>query len=639
MGTITIGNSQADPHQPTIHAYPVFYTKPVWGAEWRLEPEFEFDNLIVASAGHGDSTLSVDFRYGYKKWITQTDFEIVQPLQNYTNRWIRMDLVSGTAHRIAFQGIIREEKRTIHGTKEYDSTDVELGNQHFMAWGPKSMLRKTHVTKSYWADSSGTITCEWMPDINIRDEKQKGRLLGNRSAHMHAGSYVFGGQTMWSHFDFLEYLIQNHFPATVTWRISGQAHLLQDIYTHISLRPAMTIADILAHLIPLDYGIDYHLIPVDDGFAIHVYALNSMDINFGGGIMPRNPDYLKMKTTSDVGSIHRIQVEKTENYKYAGVRLWGQRAVICASPTPVGKWDSDLAYDYQFGTGDINDSSDAHDAARRRDRYDHVFQRYGASSTWTLSRQAVVRSTLSWLPLREGYDYSTAPPTNLNSDGITPGFQRPNAWVLDPTTERYIPAAKGLNNTATGMNISTLDDDWGLLLEPQINHILAKDHVPNIIPGQHSSNYEAQYDYDDLVMTIAVRADTRLMLEYIPGGADGTVKEVYDNTAQLWELAPDTVVGVDEDGELLTSGSDWRTLRDDSAHMYLKMAGLIARYVTDRARAVVYMKGLYCPTYLIGKMVTVVDGTQDTQTVQAPVTQMQLTSDGTSIFKTGYAQS
>jgi len=601
----------------------MFYTRNSYAEEWKLEPYLEWAGGNVSSEGHGESSFEVEYAYGYKRWTNETEETIRRAKTDMINKYLRVDFVSGTVHRVVFVGIIREDVRVIKGTKTYEGTSVELGRQKFIAYGPRSILEKHDISNSYWQRDNDVVECEWIPNMNLRD--RRGRLVGNRT-----GTLKYGGNLLWSHYDYLIYLLENHFPTCCKWYVGGQADLLKNMYTQIEWAEVESAHAKLMKLIPLDYGIDFHLFPVDDGFTIHVYARNPYSISFGNQALPANQDYLQVKTTTDVGLIFDIRIENTQHFRYSGIRLFGRRSLIVASPTLVPKWTEALETAYLEGTGTASDSADKHDAARKADLYDHVFQRFAAESNWTLSRQAAVRETKNWIPLREGYDYSYAPPVDNNPTGVIPGYMRATAWIKHPSLNDL--------DTATGANISALENEWGILVEPTINHIYGKNHVGSYL-DTYESNKEPQYDYETLVCTIAFESDTRLSLAYYTNGGDGSIKEVYDRSAELWEMAPNTIVGVANDGTLLDSGSEWRTLRDDTEFLNLKMAGLIAKHVTDRARAIVSSKHLYAASYYIGKIFTTIDGSSDLQKIQAPITNVQFTREGRTIFRTGYAQS
>ena len=122
-----------------------------------------------------------------------------------------------------------------------------------------------------------------------------------------------------------------------------------------------------------------------------------------------------------------------------------------------------------------------------------------------------------------------------------------------------------------------------------------------------------------------------------PGG--GTIDvEVPD--AELWYLAPRTVVGLDNEEfspTLRTSGAQHRILRDDTDRLAAVMAGAIARYATRRARASITVRGLLPWSGLIGQILTVIDEGGQQQQIQAPITSVRWSpgEDPTTVIETG----
>src|SRR6185437_7724555 len=122
----------------------------------------------------------------------------------------------------------------------------------------------------------------------------------------------------------------------------------------------------------------------------------------------------------------------------------------------------------------INPNSDPtqNDRVRKSEKYRDVYQSYAAPTTWDMDggiwcvlcqddgtiinekqaqkqiggdnpvsfKQVSLRETLSWIPLKEGFDYSTDPPTdNTLSDGMESQIKGPIAWILDPSPDNGDP--------------------------------------------------------------------------------------------------------------------------------------------------------------------------------------------------------
>ena len=84
-----------------------------------------------------------------------------------------------------------------------------------------------------------------------------------------------------------------------------------------------------------------------------------------------------------------------------------------------------------------------------------------------------------------------------------------------------------------GASIEAVENDWGVRVTSKPNHLLGKDHG-----SIGRTNTRPQYDYDDMVATIAFRGDKRLAIEVeLPeaGPADG-VLELSVPEAELWPV-------------------------------------------------------------------------------------------------------
>lgn len=129
----------------------------------------------------------------------------------------------------------------------------------------------------------------------------------------------------------------------------------------------------------------------------------------------------------------------------------------------------------------------------------------------------------------------------------------------------------------------------------------------------------------------------------MPDG-DGSAVEIPVD-AELWVLAPNTIVDVVTDGmgstggSTKTSGPALRVLRNDADRLALRMAGAIARYVISRGRASLTYRGIKPWTYLVGHVLTVADEAGDVQQIQAVVTSVELQggSDPRTIVHAGYS--
>ena len=143
-----------------------------------------------------------------------------------------------------------------------------------------------------------------------------------------------------------------------------------------------------------------------------------------------------------------------------------------------------------------------------------------------------------------------------------------------------------------------------------------------------------------MIATVAFESDHRLELEWeqFPAAqpSSGTLV-IEDPQAEFWYLARDTVVGLDTDGKFKIAGPI--TLRDDTPRLSLLMAGAIARYHKERARAEITIKGLVPWGDLLGQVLTVIDDGGDSQTIQGVITSVDWTGGEhpMTVVRTGFA--
>jgi hypothetical protein len=191
-----------------------------------------------------------------------------------------------------------------------------------------------------------------------------------------------------------------------------------------------------------------------------------------------------------------------------------------------------------------------------------------------------------------------------------------------------------VDEAGMGVSVSSLELAFWVNASP--NHRLALNH------WYATNSLELPvYDYATLAITLAVETDQRLCLSWEPeDSTDDTVIEILDNTAELWYLSPETIVGVDDAGALQTIGSKPQIIRNDADKLAMTMAGTIARYYYSRCRAELVFKDLVAYTGLLGQVLNAVDAGGAINDVQAPITAVEWTygEEVKTTVKTGYAK-
>lgn len=514
-------------------------------------------------------------------------------------------------------------------------------------------------------------------------------------------SYLYGGTDLWSRRQYAQYVLNNFVnvrdPDTSefigpVWRLAGQAELLDDAVDYLVMQDVMTVDDILRAIIQPKFGVDWFVRVTDGGdqtpagvptFEVIVFALLPKDEGFGEATLPANPNRVEVRTRKS--EIEANIITSAAN-SYSAIRIIGARGVLCCSiealtpqkidalgtqPTMVGKWATALETEYREGAGPEDTyTADEHDDARGQTRFDPVYQHFGAPSDWQPpapllitdgevldqrdnlpesypDQQRVVRRTLPWIPLKSGIDYSGDEPVDENDEGVEGVVMPPLVFIYrerDPslpeppdgadTPGDYILAERAREAISVRASLH----DWGVVLNATPNHILGKGRF-EIGLGTQPSRFEPAYNPGKFVATIAFEIDQRLTLEHRLAVDDGTIQIIEMPDCEVWHVADQTVVGVSPAGLLVRSGP--KTLRNDAPRMHLIMAGAIARYENDRARAELHIEGWAPWGDQIGSILTRIHDGANTHELAAPISFIEWRNNGgkpTTVVKTGYAK-
>ena len=642
----------------------VVSVKKAWTGDWIPEPRFQNVSFYTHVGSIGPGMASLPISYGTMMYQWQTAHATVSP-HKYRNWWVKIDLATDEALVTQWVGRITDEQRSLLG-----SSDGQTGDQLWRAYSALYELDAFAVSTSYFnQDNTTPVLMDWIPPMNGRT--RDGRILGNRSETKDKTNKVFmyGGTDQWTRKQYIEYLLKMYGEQSdgPTWKLTGQLDSLDEMTDMVEFNATQTLMEMIQLLIPprlgLDFTVDYFSDTDSDGFEIRVFPLQHKDVEFGGATLPANEDVLRIQV-GQTKDLIQAQVERSSGTTHNKIRLLGERIIVATTlygddygSTLEPGWDTDtLQAEYLEATGSDSYRAAANDRFRNDLKFRDVYRKYVAVSDWvrevpimnadgTLPEaivyntyQTIIKHTLNWLPLYDGYDYSANPATPYNSTIVEPEFMTPQLWF-------YAPTATVAGFTITGghfpaMHIGQvlpLENDWGFYLNTESGLIVASGH--NSL--QRISSYTARYDYDKFIATIAVEADHRLTLEYDLGNDDdGTVFEMKVPGAELWLLAPRTAVGattynISTGNKIKYSPSTWVELRNDASRLAPLMAGLIARFQNDRARGRFVLEGYRPWAGLVGKILEAVEDAGDTYDIHGVVTSVSWANHRTAV-KTGY---
>lgn len=425
------------PTDSTINTAPALkaYKKETWGDEWEEITYVVVEKIGVSSCLRGVSSCQLKYTCGRHIHHHENEETEETPSGFHTRtvidlkgRWVKVVAnlkaldangveMGSAADQILFVGRIEDESRDVMGHDVATGPDpdvtAETVVQTFVAYGPLQLLRKTHISTSWWritepeseaedAPVSRNVELERLDDINSRD--QLNLIIGNRTLVRYAfdgteaaaedpGSFQYGEAELWSHYDYIEYLLFNFAKAEngPKWKImpstpaDGSAiDYLKSVAELVELRPGLSIADTLALLVSDKYGMDYRITytadtedPADDWFTIEPFWLlrtvSPEDFGISSDPLPfpyndqdtilGNPNGMVIDAVP-VGIVPRIQF--SDQNKYARIRIEGKPVVVCASlfgkkhegfdesPSCVPKWDQT---ELESGSGSVSSGS------------------------------------------------------------------------------------------------------------------------------------------------------------------------------------------------------------------------------------------------------------------------------------------
>jgi hypothetical protein len=633
-----------------------------WTDEWRT---CQYTNPVRAkiSAAADDLDTLVARQRMAETWKPpgQNAFGKHDPDYTENGYWIRLLLfdIGDESKSTLWMGRISGKTCDIRGASAHGWANVT----DYTCYGPMQILRKTHISTSWWAKDDGGVELGWLPGIN---DAHEGRLpkRGNRSDEKVYGTYLYGGHEMWTNFDYAEYLISMlNIGDGPKWYLGGQAAVLKDLSETVRLPASASAWHILRELIPTKYGLDFCVRPAaeGDGFVIWVYSLAGDNYSYGSKTLPKNPDEVQIEMGSSP-QVLRDLIVYTDDHRYSKLRVIGSRIVVCrtlefgSGPVILSRdlqkgWTAADETAYKAGDGTKTGKAKAHDIARGEAKYKQVFQTFVATSTWGNHAkyaaprmagpgkppgdpeivegdyQSVFRSTLHWLPLQVGWKYGPdlAAPVDGNTEAKSPEYLPTALWLgapLDktkPSDLSYIPAE------LLGLHCSALSHDLGVQVNCSPNHLMALNHwIDGSAPAP--TRTPPKWDYENIVATVAFHADERLQIERSMVPEEGRpqagvmVIEVHD--AELWLLAPETVVSTEKGKLVRTLSGRWMVLRNDVAKLELAMAGAICRYLAGRTRGEITAEGIWDWGELLGQMLRKVrrEGMQGAQSPDIPIT-------------------
>jgi hypothetical protein len=661
---------------PRIEASALVYLKALWSDNWSLIHDVEPVNADDRCGSMGIGECTLEYKTGHVKGEGETEFAD-RELESLRGWWVKLVLAGDQGLQMCWQGQIESEVRQVYG-----SGPGATFTQRWVAASAARLMQRRSVATSWWDVDGAAVEQGWLPSVNLQGRSRP--VSGNRNGSKVDGTYLFGRDVandefdLWTTYDFLEYLMARFMTTTggPTWTIGGETDVLKERTPYLALAAATNVFDVIRRLVTPRDGLDFALIPTTDGWELRVFTLTAYGSTYAGVELPANANVVRIEQGTDI-TIADCRIEQSTSQRYDRIRVIGERAkVVTTLYPPVPMWSTALETAYKNAAG-AGDTVADKDAFRAEDGMRTVYQHFGAGKDYdpatdhaapsftndgtldsdATSGQRVIRATLPRLLLRQGWDYTTDPPTApsyMNSEQTEADFLQPFALVYFEAggltgAGRYIvcdklqQVAQVLGLLAPDIGVRVMDNEWGLELNANPNHVLAKNHwSPSASEAGFRPQSDGGFDWEDILMTIAFEGNHRLGMVYdVPEAlklGDGSEITVYIQGAEYWYLAPDTIVGVAEDGDWKQSPRNGVVLRNDIDKIAAAMAGAIDRYTRDRIRARVSYRRMEAWGQLIGHILQVIDDDQ-TGFVGTPLTAVSWDFRArTTDIRAGYAE-
>lgn len=662
--------------------------KQTWNSQWLYVPYLSPLSCTRSVAPQiGRAILS--YQFGTIKPEDSNTFTAFTPY-NFQDWYVRISIqFPDNEPQPVWYGVVVETEN------HYQSEQTLMGEQRFTCLELSFLLNRINLYQSLAFpdsadDTTNTETLNYVPTFNERHWKGND-IQGNRSdvtAVFNEGesneyeTYIFQptGQK-WSNFDILQYLIMNYGPAALTFNITGSYQVLSFIQDVFEVGNS-TLWDCLCRLIDPKRGLGCNLV-VDDSSQevyINVFTLTDTPITLGATTIPANQNLISFSYPTNFPFTHAtgdVPFRTTSANTFDKLIIQGQRIKVVSvfsykDNTLIEGWDTSTlqgAYVTSLGTDPIKN-----DRARAKNAYENVFTRHIVPRTWNWQTGAgdgskPVQDNLAptckkdgtvdfskpagfWngtnqlerqLPLKQGMDYTTYPPTNTDTDNDDPDFQPMFVAVYDNQNGavhtadnkwHLIHKLQAANTTLHDSSVHNLDNELGFRLVASPNHYFALGHWNS--PG--ATNVSPELDYKQLLVTAAFRTAQRQRITVTnPVQTENTkVKVLTIDNAEYWTVSANAPIAIDDNGNLQTINVQNGVLRNDIALLQAVAATASAWYFSKRQAVEIPIKqiGLYVA---LGAFLKSISSFNGVEVVRTPVSGITIDFQGnTTTITTAY---
>ncbi|MFA5658664.1 MAG: hypothetical protein WC900_05210 [Oscillospiraceae bacterium] len=574
-----------------------------------LYPSVFCDNLTVKIAP-GMSQALLSHKYGRIALAPATRFEDIASI-DLRGKFAKITIQNSEGvESTLFIGYIGTQSDTPMGTIDYGSVNIATGNNYYIAYGLDFLLDRITVGVSHVDINGDVIPVDTLFEFNGSSSSQ---MEKNRSAEKGEISHTFSfteTPEYWTGLDIVEYLLGRFATYSgLTWTLSGDYSYLVNIITTLDPK-GKTVRQCLNEVIRPEFGFSYRLLydTGSDTVYLTITSISDIDIEYDGTkLVPANSNTISLGEVLEYDrTVNNARITRVEQSAYDYIRVISEPVRVMATFTLglAESLDAGLVSDWDSAKEAAYIAAD--DTVRQRETYEDVYQKFKLPAEW-------VKTDFNGVDIIPAVDDETLEVTFSSDNSYVPGvhpFDRTLPLLKDtdnPKSEYKLPVLfiKKTDGTyrvsdkttfdgddeAPGIGFRPLDEGPAIQLRCPYNHIVAK----NQFTGE--SEYEALYDYVDMLATLSFYSDAFLKFRIagVETSGENRTKDIYIPGFHYWYAVAGTKIDVSE--------TKTGILRDDREQMK-KLAYLAKAWYGRLRNTLSFNINTISPYSWLGSMIT-----------------------------------
>lgn len=560
---------------PTVGRVPAYIVsyRTNWTDAWTVATWVYPESIQLATGPSISSAVLLD-NYGTIKRESAVTFSAYDPI-DLKNQFVKIETVDDPGDIMAvtpvFYGFVPAEELRPHESPDGQASGDYLAT----AYGLEYLLDISNYAAS-WVIDGATTGPEAGPVsihrvIPFNDRYTYGLTpVGNRTKDKvetesgeggepveGTGHHVFSNDNEpWTARDICEYVLRYYTDPRVTFTLTGQVEILDNVIPSNFNPDLLTAFDILNAMIDRRRGAGWYTKVDGDTVSIEVFSLLGVSVVEGAITIPANesPITVNLDTLADIEDVS-LNIETVSQYDRIVARGAKVKTVFSIHKYIGGGDESGGGGLLPAWTTEEQDTYDALDDDQRdSDAYRHIYTTFSLPINAKLNKNsnpqiddtgtpnfAAAAAIRSWgltfmrqLPILKTWADTEAQPE----------YREPFAFVKDPATGRYHYAERLNTSDRPSLTLRMLESHPGFELVGHYNHILGFNHFDG------ESSKPALFDYRDTYVTVAAETDSHVYYAINLSTPARRVLTIDVPDAELWVLSKGTALDIKADGTL-----------------------------------------------------------------------------------------